>query len=69
MVDHRLRHWANIKPTLRVSCTVSQQTRHVDPMLGQLCPTVYDAEPTLAQQWVNVLCLRAVMIWTGGGVQ
>ena len=52
---------ASYGPT-RVSCKVSQQTRHADPMLGQLCPTVYDAEPTLAQQWVNVSCLRVVMI-------
>ena len=64
MTDHRLRHCANIKPTLR-QCIVegiSKQTRHVDPMLGQLCPTVYDAEPTLAQQWINVSSLRVVMI-------
>ena len=31
-------------------------------MLGQLCPNVYDAEPTLAQQWVNVSCLRVDMM-------
>ena len=30
------------------------QTRNVDPMPGYCWPTVYDAEPTLAQYWVTV---------------
>ena len=34
-----------------------QQTRVGDPMLGWCWPTVYDAEPTLAQYWVTVSCL------------
>ena len=33
------------------------QTRDVDPMSGYCWPTVYDAEPTLAQYWVTVSCL------------
>ena len=35
------------------------QTRDVDPMSGYCWPTVYDAEPTLAQYWVTVSCLTA----------
>ena len=33
------------------------QTPDVDPMSGNCWPTVYDAEPTLAQYWVTVWCL------------
>ena len=32
------------------------QTRNINPMLGQCWPSVYDAGPTLAQHWFNVLC-------------
>ena len=34
------------------------QTQDVDPMPGYSWPTVYDAEPTLAQYWVTVSCLK-----------
>ena len=33
------------------------QARDVDPMSGYYWPTVYDAEPTLAQYSVTVSCL------------
>ena len=36
---------------------VIRQTRDVDPMSGYCWPTVYDAEPTLAQYWDTVSCL------------
>ena len=36
---------------------LSQQTRHVDPILGSFWPSVVDGETTLAQHWVNVTCL------------
>ena len=35
----------------------SQQTRDIVPMLVQCWSTVYDAGPTLNQQWDNVSCL------------
>ena len=34
-----------------------QQTRHIDPMLGQCWASVVDGGPTLAQRWVDVSCL------------
>ena len=46
------------------------QTRDVDPMPGYCWPTVYDAEPTLAQYWVTVSCLMPRWMWasiTDGG--
>ena len=46
------------------------QTRDVDPMSGYCWPTVYDAEPTLAQYWVTVSCLTPRWMWasiTDGG--
>ena len=33
-----------------------QQTRHIEPLLVQCWSTVYDACPTLSQQWLNVSC-------------
>ena len=33
------------------------QTRDVDPMAGYFWPTLYDAEPTLAQYCVTMSCL------------
>ena len=33
------------------------QARDLDPMPGYCWPTIYDAEPTLAQYWVTVSCL------------
>ena len=35
----------------------SQQTRDIEPLLVQCWSTVYDAGPTLNQQWLNVSCL------------
>ena len=46
------------------------QTRDIDPMPGYCWHTVYDAEPTLAQYWVTVLCLTPRWMWasfTDGG--
>ena len=46
------------------------QTRAVDPMSGYCWPTVYDAEPTLAQYWVTISCLTPRWMWasvTDGG--
>ena len=48
----------------------SGQTRDIDPMSGYCWPTVYDAEPTLAQYWVTVSCLKPRWMWasvTDGG--
>ena len=39
------------------------QTRDVNPMPGYCWPTVYDAEPTLAQYWVAVSCLTPHWMW------
>ena len=39
------------------------QTRDVDPMSGYCWPTVYGAEPALAQYWVTVSCLTPRCIW------
>ena len=39
------------------------QTRDIDPMSGYCWPTVYDAEPTLAQYWVTVSCLTLRCMW------
>ena len=36
---------------------LTQITRDVGPMLGQSCPSFYDAGPTLTQHWTNVSCL------------
>ena len=41
----------------------SSQTRDVDPMSGYCWPTIYDAEPTLAQYWVTVSCLTPRCVW------
>ena len=46
------------------------QTRDVDLISGYCWPTVYDAEPTLAQYWVTVSCLTPRWMWasvTDGG--
>ena len=36
--------------------SLSQQTRHIDPTLGQCWPDVFDVGPALTQRWVNVSC-------------
>ena len=36
---------------------ISQQTQGIDTMFDQCRATVYDAGPTLNQQWLNVLFL------------
>ena len=41
-----------------------QQTRDIVPMLVQCWSTVYDAGPTLNQQWNNVSCLLGLMCLT-----
>ena len=38
----------------------AQQTRDIVPLLFQFWSTVYDAGPTLNQQWDNVSCLLGV---------
>ena len=35
----------------------SQQTRYIEPMLGQCWSDVVDGGPILAQHWFNVTCL------------
>ena len=45
-------------PSRRVLDT--QQTRYIDPVLGQCWATVCDGGPTLTQHWVDVSCL----LWT-----
>ena len=40
-----------------VCVPTSQQTRDIEPLLDQCWSTVYDAGPTLIQQWLNVSCL------------
>ena len=58
----------NIRTTSRRDITnlwslypASQQTRDIVPMLVQCWFTVYDAGPTLNQQWDNVSCLLGLM--------
>ena len=41
----------------------SEQTRDIEPMLGQCWIDVLDGGPTLTQHWFNVVfCLQAVII-------
>ena len=40
-----------------IKLVITRQTRYIAPMLVQCRTTVYDAGPTLNQNWVNVLCL------------
>ena len=47
--DHLLINESEFK----MSC-ITQLTRDIDPMLAKCRPTVYDAEPTLNEHWVNV---------------
>ena len=58
----------NIRTTSRRDITnlwslypASQQTRDIVPILVQCWFTVYDAGPTLNQQWDNVSCLLGLM--------
>ena len=44
-----------------------QQTRYIEPLLVQCWSTVYDAGPTLNQQWLNVSCLLGHGLCKGGG--
>ena len=60
--------FVNIRTTLRRDITnlwslypASQQTRDIVPMRVQCSFTVYDAGPTLKQQWDNVSCLLGLM--------
>ena len=63
MLEHRLRRRPNIETILgNVSFFMgihhpTQQTRDIEPLLVQCWSTVYDAGPTLNQQWLNVSCL------------
>ena len=41
----------------------SQHTRDIHPLLNQCWSTVYDADQTLIQQWMNVSCLLGYSIW------
>ena len=34
-----------------------QQARHIDPMLDQCSPPVYDVGPAILQHWIDVSCL------------
>ena len=45
----------------------AQQTRDIEPLLFQCWSTVYDAGPTLNQQWLNASCLLGVDSGGGGG--
>ena len=41
-----------------------QQTRDIEPLLVQCWASVYDAGPTLNQQWLNVSCLlRGLLLY------
>ena len=44
----------------------TQQTQDIDTMLIQRWPTVFDADPSLNQHCVNVLCLPSTDL-TGEG--
>ena len=37
---------------------ITQQTRHIKPMLFYCWPTVFDAGPTSKQHWINVSCFQ-----------
>ena len=75
MLAHRLACRPSIKPTLTkrlmfvrlrlVFVGLTQQTRHLEPVLVQCWSTVNDAGPTLTQHWLNVsrvLCYTAT-VW------
>ena len=64
------RHWVDLScllgivlwtswPLIRVHLAI-QQTRGIHTMLFQCWPTVFDAGPTLKQQWVNDQCLLGI---------
>ena len=46
-----------------VLCPAAQQTRHIDPMLDQCWPTVYDVGPTLFQHWIDAPYLLGVLLY------
>ena len=50
----------NIDQLIGAFCT-TQQTRYINTMLNQYWTTVYDAGPTLDQQWVDVSYLLGSM--------
>ena len=62
------KHW---DPGLTTS--LSQQSRDVEPMLGQCWPAVYDVGPTLTQHWSNVSCLLGTtqmpLLWAGNNLE
>ena len=41
----------------------SQQTRDIEPMLGQCLPAVYDVGPTLTQHWCEGSFLVTTVCW------
>ena len=56
MLYQRLRH--SIDPALgKLFDAMTQQTRYIDPMLGECWSAVSDVGPTFTQHWVNVSCL------------
>ena len=60
MLFQHQRRWPNLTPASNLpSCawSVSQQTRHIDLMLDQCWPTVYDVGPRPIQHWVDASCL------------
>ena len=54
--------FVSVRSVLSVS-HAGGQTRDVDPISGYCWPTIYDAEPTLAQYWVTMSCLTPRCMW------
>ena len=42
---------------------ISQQTRHIDPLLGQRRRRWHNIGSTLVQHWVDVSCLLGIYSW------
>ena len=47
--------WRPCQPSWRH--TTTEETRGVQPLLGDCWPSVYDAGPAFTQQWISGLCL------------
>ena len=45
---------------------ISQQTRHIDPVLDQCRPTVTYIGPALVHHWIDVSCLLGygITVWS-----
>ena len=78
MLDHRLRQWPNINPTLfqcpplglsalvNILHTGYQETLVFDPMLFRCWLTVCDAGPTSKRHWISIRVGWDTSVYPGG---